>query len=340
MIFLGDLACPPEKADEFNRAIEDLDVLANEVVVLNLEAVIPEGDDHKAGTLYNHEAVLDSMRKKAKRVIVSMANNHMYDYPEAILRTKELLEKHGVGVFGLLDSTGQIAPYEFENEGTPYALFGHCWNLYTATNPNRINSVRIVDCEYDDFLKTVGAYIGRNPGRKVYCFMHWNYDMEVLPFPMHIRLSHDLIDAGVEGVIGSHSHVTHSVELYRGKPVAYCLGNFYLPSGIYFDGKLAYPEKSKDTIGLRVGKYGADILRFDTDRGVPVSYVDSVPVSGFPALPTSDVEAYAKLFRRQRAKRFLVPVFNSYSGRMYGLQIKWAIQRINLIKLLSKFLHK
>ena len=75
--------------------------------------------------------------------------------------------------------------------------------------------------------------------------MHWNYDMETMPFPMHVCLSRNLIDAGASGVIGSHSHVPHAVEVYKGKPIAYRLGNFYLPSGIYFDGNVPHMLTSK-----------------------------------------------------------------------------------------------
>lgn len=339
MIFLGDLACPPEKVENFNKAIDRLDILAGQTVVLNFEAVIPFGRKIRPETLYNHESALDSLQKKARKVIVSLANNHMYDYPDAIMPTKEYLEERGIGVFGLLDPDGGIYPYEFEDDNNSVALFGHCWNLYSATNPNRINNVRIVDCEYVDFLDTVKTYIMSHPHRKVYCFMHWNYDLEQLPFPMHVRLSHDLIDVGVNGVIGSHSHVTHSVEQYKNRPIAYCLGNFYLPSGIYFNGKLTYPDSSRHTIGLKVNNGQSDVLCFQTDCDMPIRFVKSISISEYFPLPATNLESYTAIFKTKRKKRLLVPVFNSYSGYKYKLKNQLAIQRIKLIKTIFKILH-
>lgn len=332
MIFLGDLACPGERVDALNQAIGSIGVLSDQIVVVNLEAVILRDGRLRPNTLYNHPSVLNALQKKAKKVIVSLANNHMYDYPEEIVNTKSYLENNGIGVVGLYDNNGDIIPYEFEDESEKYAVFGHCWDLYSATNPNRINDVRIVDCEYPVFLNVVREYISKHPDCKVYCFMHWNYDLELLPFPMHIKFAHDLIDIGVSGVIGSHSHVTHAVELYKDRPISYCLGNFYLPSGVFFDGKLVYPQKSKTTIGIRIENIKSDVLLFETDQELPVKFVKSLTVSEFSSSFGFEGGAYKKYFRKNRTKKFLVPVFTSYSGWQYKMKKFWAIQRVKLVK--------
>jgi poly-gamma-glutamate capsule biosynthesis protein CapA/YwtB (metallophosphatase superfamily) len=41
-------------------------------------------------------------------------------------------------------------------------------------------------------------------------------------------LGHALIDAGADAVIGNHAHELHGIEFYRGRPIAYCLGNFWI----------------------------------------------------------------------------------------------------------------
>lgn len=67
MIFLGDLECPPEKVEDFNAAVDSLDVLAGQTVVVNLEAVIPFHQELRSETLYNHGAVLDGLKKRPGR---------------------------------------------------------------------------------------------------------------------------------------------------------------------------------------------------------------------------------------------------------------------------------
>ena len=39
-------------------------------------------------------------------------------------------------------------------------------------------------------------------------------------------MAHAFIDAGVDIILGHHSHVFQSIEHYQGKAIAYSLGNF------------------------------------------------------------------------------------------------------------------
>jgi poly-gamma-glutamate synthesis protein (capsule biosynthesis protein) len=41
---------------------------------------------------------------------------------------------------------------------------------------------------------------------------------------------HALIDAGADAVIGNHAHELHGMEVYKERPIAYCLGNFWIGS--------------------------------------------------------------------------------------------------------------
>jgi poly-gamma-glutamate synthesis protein (capsule biosynthesis protein) len=50
------------------------------------------------------------------------------------------------------------------------------------------------------------------------------------------EVAHAAIDAGADAVVGHHPHILKGVELYRGKPVLYSIGNFA------FD----FPERAGD----------------------------------------------------------------------------------------------
>ena len=266
MIFLGDIACPNVRVAAFNNAVAKCKCFENEVIVLNLEATIaPDDQVFSEETLFNSKHVLDSFLQKGRKVIVSLANNHMYDYPERILPTIDYLHSKGVGTFGICENDGSYVPYVYEESDVKHAFFGHCWRLYTETNKNKVNDVRVVDYPYDEFIETVTNYMRMNPDTRVYCFMHWNYDLEKLPFPLHLNVARRLIDNGATAVIGSHSHRPQAAEIYKGKPIVYGLGNFYLPSNLFFAGKLSYPEVSKDTYALVLNNEMATIQWFRTD---------------------------------------------------------------------------
>jgi len=57
-------------------------------------------------------------------------------------------------------------------------------------------------------------------------YNHWGREDHVEPTPQQRELAHQLIDAGVDLVVGTHAHVVQPVEHYRGKLIAYGLGNF------------------------------------------------------------------------------------------------------------------
>ena len=345
MIFLGDIACPYERVSDFIDAVSQIDAFRDELIVLNLEAEILNDDEkQKPLTLYNALTVLDAF-KKSKGVLVSLANNHTYDYPDKIQRTIDILKSANVKCFGV-NNGKQTDPLEIEVDGVKMAFFGHCWRLYTHTNNNNENDIRVNDSFYDDFVRDVKDYINKHPGTKVYCFMHWNYDGEKLVMPMHRKIAHDLIDAGVETVVGSHSHRPQGAELYKGKPVVYGLGNFYLPSGVYFEGKLTYPDFSKETYALRIDGDKSELIWFDTDKGtIPVKQsckesFDGLKIRELSPFLEMDEHSYVSYFKKHRSKSFLVPVFDNYIGYKYTLKETMAIVRVRIIKTILKILKR
>lgn len=341
MIFLGDLACPDNRIDAFLDCINSMELFRDEIIVINLEAnIVDNKDERKILTLYNNSKIVNSFGQ-AKKVIVSLANNHMYDYPGKILPTKESLENAGIGVFGLYEGD-KILPFEYTDvNGKTYAFFGHCWCVYTNTNKNTENDIRVVDCPYDEFLDIIRSYISTHPGVEVYCFMHWNYDLEKYPFPVLRILAHKLIDCGISGVIGSHSHRPQGIEIYKGVPIAYCLGNFYLPSGCYFDGKLCYPDFSKTTYGIKIGKTTCDRVWFDTDtdKNIPVmlkqideDIIHNHDVSDYINMSERD---YLLFYKKNRIKKVFVPVFDEFEGAKLKRQEQWAITRVKILRYLK-----
>jgi poly-gamma-glutamate synthesis protein (capsule biosynthesis protein) len=79
-----------------------------------------------------------------------------------------------------------------------------------------------------------------------------------------------LIDAGADAVLGSHAHELHSIEFYRKRPIAYCLGNFWI-------GALAeFPWMERESVLMELAFGASDAtpevtlrtLKMD-DAGVP-----------------------------------------------------------------------
>ena len=60
----------------------------------------------------------------------------------------------------------------------------------------------------------------------VIVFPHWGVEYSARPFTGQQRLARQIIDAGADMVIGNHAHWAGAMEVYKGKPIWYALGNF------------------------------------------------------------------------------------------------------------------
>ena len=66
----------------------------------------------------------------------------------------------------------------------------------------------------------------RNRVDVVVVALHWGDEFMDHPAPAQVELAHRLVDAGVDVILGHHTHMLQGVERYRGAVVAYSLGNF------------------------------------------------------------------------------------------------------------------
>ena len=56
--------------------------------------------------------------------------------------------------------------------------------------------------------------------------IHWGVEGSPEPKEEDIKLAKRLIDGGVDIIMGHHPHVVQGIEIYKGKPIFYSLGNF------------------------------------------------------------------------------------------------------------------
>lgn len=342
MLFLGDLSCPDDvSARQLTEAMEASGIFSQKLVLCNLEGMICEREPYQDKKLFNHPEVLSAFEKD--KTIFSLANNHTYDYPELIEPTEKLLRKKGFYYNGIFRGE-EIKPVEVPCGNEVISVFTHCWNVYTRTNPNQTNDLQVVDCPYDIFYNTVSNYIKSHPKFKVICYFHWNYDLENLPFPAHRKIAKDLIDTGVYAIIGNHSHVPQGGEIYKGRPIVYGLGNFYMPSNYFFGGELIYSEESKKMmvfeLDVETGTFTCHW--FWTDKEEKIEYICSEDfekgeiISSYSPYRDLDEKKYLRYFKKNRVKRFLVPVFDQYKGISSVLKENIAVVRIKVIKKIKK----
>lgn len=147
---------------------------------------------------------------------VTLANNHTFDYRQkGFDDTLAALEKAGVEYFGTgSESEGSDYDYSLirDVKGVKIGLVGYQTWLDTPEIRKKIKS---------DF-----ASLRKRGAQVVLPYFHWGIESENRPYDVQTELAQFAIDNGADAVIGTHPHVLQSMSTYKGKLIAYSLGNF------------------------------------------------------------------------------------------------------------------
>ncbi len=139
---------------------------------------------------------------------VSIANNHIFDYGQlGLTDTVAYLRASGIGYARNQES------YEFALGKAKLELLAYT-NLY----PGQFDLEKIAS--QISILKMLKA------SDLIIISMHWGEEYQSISNEYQQNIAHQLIDAGADLIIGHHPHVVQEIEEYRGKYIAYSLGNF------------------------------------------------------------------------------------------------------------------
>jgi poly-gamma-glutamate synthesis protein (capsule biosynthesis protein) len=92
---------------------------------------------------------------------------------------------------------------------------------------------------------------------------HWGKEYIATPEPWQVKFAHAAVDAGADLVIGDHAHWPKGIEVYKGKPIFYGVGNFL------FDQ--SWSEETSTGIFAEITLYGDRPIQF---RPVPFIVLD------------------------------------------------------------------
>lgn len=181
--------------------------------------------------------------------VMSLANNHAHDYLEPGLKqTKGALTSAGLAYTGL---PGQITVREANGVRVAFVGFSpYTWNASIADLPGAQALVRRASARADVVVVIIhagaeGSDKTRTPKGAERAFGEFRGNSRAF--------AHAVIDAGADVVVGSGPHVIRGIERYRGKLVAYSLGNFAAWGGLGTGGTMGL----SGLLTVRVDKDGA-----------------------------------------------------------------------------------
>lgn len=173
--------------------------------------------------------------------VLNLANNHSYDYgKKAFEETLEILKKNKIKTIGAgKNITEARRPAIFDLGDVKIAFLGY--DLSPGAVGARENSPGVAKAIHAWIIKDIEK-IKESVDFIVVSF-HWGIEYRDFPTEYQKSLAHMAIDCGADIVAGHHPHTFQGIELYKGKLIAYSLGNFI------FDQK---DLKNNQSIILRV----------------------------------------------------------------------------------------
>ena len=185
---------------------------SDDYTIVNLETTLTDYDikANKEGSIvYNFKGNKEYVKILSSGSIegVTIANNHTYDYGQiGIEDTMNVLKENNIGFCGYSHKIIK------DIKGIKVGFLGY--------------TMWWISDELKEDIKNDISELKNNGCKIVIPYFHWGEENSNYPTENQKIIAKYAIDSGADMVLGSHSHVIQSLESYKGKLIAYSLGNF------------------------------------------------------------------------------------------------------------------
>jgi len=166
--------------------------------------------------------------------IVSLANNHAYDYGEqALLDTMQILQEEGIPYAGAGANIEEAsAPVYFIVNDIKIA-FICATQIERLDNPDTKGATEtspgVFRCfNGEKLVQTVAE--AKEESDFVIVYVHWGTENQEETDWAQNKQAPELVGAGADLIIGDHPHILQKIDIIDGVPVIYSLGNFWFNS--------------------------------------------------------------------------------------------------------------
>ena len=206
-----------------------------DIMMINNEFAYSDRGQPLAGKTFTFRAKPE-MAAQLERLsvdIVSLANNHVYDYGETpLLDTLDTLERYQIPQVGAgkdLEEAKRIVYFQTEDMRIAYVSATQIERSYVYTKEATEASPGVLRT-YDPTIFLEVIQKAEETSDFVVVYVHWGTE-GVDRFEADQRqLGYQFIDAGADLVIGDHPHCLQGIEFYKGVPIFYSLGNYWFNS--------------------------------------------------------------------------------------------------------------
>jgi hypothetical protein len=220
---------------------------------------------------------------------VSVANNHALDFGmEGLDNTLDVLDAAGI------EAVGGERVAVFTIAGKSVAVAGFSYSLRTRyVHPLRnVEAAREIVAELKgEYDLVVVSFHGGAEGARAMRVTDAEEEFMGERRGNVVRFARAVVDAGADLVLGHGPHVPRAIEVYRGKLIAYSLGNFAVYSMFNIKG----PSGLGYVLQAELDPETGDVVRFRTP---------SVALR-HPGIPEPDPSGKAEALLRKLSEEFL-----------------------------------
>jgi len=175
--------------------------------------------------LHTTSSVIQGLKKIGIN-IVSLANNHTFDYGWKIFReTSTQLNQGGINTIGGGENLKEASQINIFNiKGIRLAFLAYCGKSTGCENFADDNRYGVADVNHPQIYRNVAD--AKKLSDCVIVSIHWGEEFRDYPYQTNINLARDLIDNGATIVVGHHAHVFQGYEKYKSGLIIYDLGSF------------------------------------------------------------------------------------------------------------------
>ena len=288
--------------------------------------------------------------------MVSLANNHIFDYGvEGFIDTVGFLKEQKIFYCGAgLNIKEASKPCIIEKDNIKIGIIACGWDLIQCI-PASVNSPGVNILNLENVLSQIKNI--RKEVDLLITFIHWGYEFEIYPLPIHKNLARKMVDSGVDIIVGSHPHVVQGCEKYNNKFIFYSLGNFFFPDTYYGNKKIDFKKKTGEynipfgglVIKLAIND-DLDDLRcefYKTEYNIDDNGIYSIEINNFDEDFLSfwqklneplllEDRNYIVYFKRYRLRKRGLPIFRGDNMDKYRIML-FKIREI-VVYLRNKFL--
>jgi poly-gamma-glutamate synthesis protein (capsule biosynthesis protein) len=218
LLFLGDVV--PFKPFKFRNDFK---------AIINLECPIIKGGTPEGGkiNLKVEENYLGDIFRD-NLYCVNIGNNHILDYGKPGLDSTLIeLSKLETHIFGLNITKDDLYNALIVDYNSIRIAFISAVCMSTSPLLQLDDRLSLSVLNTEEILKKISKI--RDSVQRIVVYIHWGTEESSYPEIHDILTARELIDGGVDIVIGSHAHAPQPIERYKQGIIAYNLGNFIMP---------------------------------------------------------------------------------------------------------------